>query len=66
MLMSLTGGREDEIWRVKLSDGLLSMMVKAELLVGWSDVPEGGNLAFRFVADHLEGFVVKYGKIYGY
>ena len=42
------------------------MMVKAELSDGWGDVPEGGNLAFRFVADHLEGFVVKYGKIYGY
>ena len=26
----------------------LKVKGKAELLVGWSDVPEGGNLAFRF------------------
>jgi hypothetical protein len=39
------------------------MMVKAELLVGWSDVHEDGNDAFRFVADHLKGFVVKYTDI---
>ena len=44
----------------------LKVKGKAELSDGWSDVPEGGNLAFQFVADHLEGFVVKYGKIYGY
>ena len=63
MLMSLTGGREDEIWRVKLSDGLLQMMVKAELSDGWGDVPDGGNEAFRFLAHNLEGFVVKYTDI---
>ena len=34
-----------------------------EELDGWSDVSEDGNLAFRFVADHLEGFVVKYTEI---
>ena len=39
------------------------MMVKAELSDGWGDVPDGGNEAFRFVADHLEGFVVKYTDI---
>ena len=39
------------------------MMVKAELSDGWGDVPEGGNSAFRFLADHLEGFVVKYTDI---
>ena len=63
MLMSLTGGREDEIWRVKLSDGLLQMMVKAELSDGWSDVSEDGIDAFRFFADPLKGFVVKYTDI---
>jgi hypothetical protein len=39
------------------------MMVKAELSDGWSDVSEDGIDAFRFFADPLEGFVVKYTDI---
>ena len=44
----------------------LKVKGKAELSDGWGDVSEDGNDAFRFFADYLEGFVVKYGKIYGY
>ena len=39
------------------------LRVKGELSDGWSDVSEGGNEAFRFLADYLEGFVVKYADI---
>ena len=41
----------------------LKVKGKAELSDGWSDVPEGGSSAFRFFADPLKGFVVKYTDI---
>ena len=41
----------------------LKVKGKAELSDGWSDVSEDGNDAFRFFADPLKGFVVKYTDI---